>query len=307
VLRLPELGAGASGVLFPALLSSGALALRVGGVRRRLTLSGDLAALAPHADKYADFDAARSSLAPDDIEAALAVHCRPEFVCDAPLGPAPNGYARPDLRYIEDARGARCEIDASEGAFDAALELRLQSALHAHEGFVVHASAGVDAAGGAWLCPGPSGAGKSTFARSAGFARVLADEAVVVRRHASGWRVHGTPFWSEGRTLPYDAGNAPLTRLVRQVKAPGAWLAPLSPAAAAAHLVESVLLHDATLGVRERLFERACDAALAAQCYDVNFPKEGPWLSGVIERPAAWAPSSGRPSSGLSPSSCSGT
>jgi DNA polymerase-3 subunit delta len=60
-------------------------------------------------------------------------------------------------------------------------------------------------------------------------------------------------------------------------------------------------------GPRERLFERACDAALAAQCYDVNFPKEGPWLSGVIERPAAWAPSSGRPSSGLSPSSCSGT
>lgn len=307
MLWLPELGAGAPGVLLPAFLSSGAIALRVGGVRLTVQLSGDLAALLPHAAKYADFEASRTGTAPDDLDATLAVRCSPEFVCDAPSGPAPDGYARPDLRYIEDARGARCEIDASEGAFDAALELRLQSALHAHDGFVVHASAGVDAAGLAWLCPGPSGAGKSTFARSAGFARVLADEAVVVRRHPSGWRVHGTPFWSDGRTLPYDPGDAPLARLVRPIKAREARLEPLSPARAAAYLVESVLLHDTAPGIRQRLFERACDAALAAQCYDVHFPKEGPWLSGVIERPAAWAPSSGRPSSGLSPSSCSGT
>jgi len=292
--------------LRPALLTPGALDLRIGGVVLRLTTLGSTEVLAAHAAKYVAFDASAQAAEADDLEAVLTVRCTPGLVLPT-LGPTPVGYQRADLRFDVRSDGADGHVDESEGAFDAVLELLLQATLHRHDGFVVHASAGVDAHGGAWLCPGPSGAGKSTFARSAGFARVLADEAVVVRRHADGWRVHGTPFWSEGRTHPHDPGHAPLARLVRPVKDPTNVLVEISKAHAAAHLLESILLHDDTPGLRARLFDRACDVASATDCYDVHFPKEGPWLSGVKERRAEWAASSAMRSNARSLSSFSGT
>lgn len=188
-------------------------------------------------------------------------------------------YERPDLRFVMDRsrRSARVRIDESEGAFAAMLELALQTALLPTGGLVVHASAGV-AQGGGWLLPGRSGAGKSTAVRNGGFDRVLSDEMVVLRRHEDGFQLWGTPFWSEDRPLPYDAGSAPLTLLGRLRKHPEVAVAPLDPDEAAAHLLACVTLYETTEAARRLAFELACDVACATRCVELSFPREGPWV-----------------------------
>jgi hypothetical protein len=218
------------------------------------------------------------------------------------VGPVPADglcYQRTDLRFEMGParRTARAAVDGSRGALEAVVELTLQGALLRRGGLVVHGMAGVDETGAGWLVPGRSGAGKSTIARAAGFARVLADEAVVLRRVApgpGGFRVYGTPFWSEGCSLPLDTGDAPLGVLARPIKAPGPGAsAERHPvASAAADLLACVMFHDADPQARALVLETACDAAASAECVALRFPKEGPWLSGVVQRRAGWARSS---------------
>lgn len=204
-------------------------------------------------------------------------------------------YQRTDLRFEmgPKRRSARAAVDGSRGALEAAVELCIQGALLRRGGLVVHGMAGVDPNGHAWLVPGRSGAGKSTMARTAGFPRVLADEAVILRREAPGrFRLYGTPFWSEGRTLPLDTGDAPLVVVARPVKAASPSAARYSTASAAADLLACVMFHDADPTARALVLETACDAAASADCVELRFPKEGPWLNGVVQRRAEWARSS---------------
>ena len=44
---------------------------------------------------------------------------------------------------------------------------------------------------------GPSGSGKTTIARLSAGRTILSDEMVIVKPHNGGYRVYGTPFWSE--------------------------------------------------------------------------------------------------------------
>jgi hypothetical protein len=192
-------------------------------------------------------------------------------------------------------RTARAAVDGSRGALEAVVELTLQGALLRRGGLVVHGMAGVDETGAGWLVPGRSGAGKSTIARTAGFARILADEAVVLRRVApgpGGFRLYGTPFWSEGRTLPLDTGDAPLAVLAQPVQDAVAEASRRPVASAAADLLACVMFHDADPQARALVLETACDAAASADCVSLRFPKEGPWLNGVVQRRAGWARSS---------------
>jgi hypothetical protein len=204
-------------------------------------------------------------------------------------------YQRTDLRFEmgPKRRTARAAVDGSRGALEAAVELAIQGALLRRGGLVVHAMAGVDAEGRGWLLPGRSGAGKSTMARVAGFSRVLADEAVILRREAPGrFRLYGTPFWSEGRSLPFDTGDAPLGVIARPVKSAEVVVTSTGVASAAADLLACVMFHDADPAARRHVLETACDAAASADCVELRFPKEGPWLSGVVQRRAEWARSS---------------
>lgn len=188
-------------------------------------------------------------------------------------------YVRADLAFAIDGerRRARAALDDSVGAFEAMLELALQTALLPAGGLVVHASCGV--LDGAWLMPGPSGAGKSTAARAGGFERVLTDEMVVVRRQDDGWRAYGTPFWSEGRVMPYDAGSAPLAILARLNKAPRIAVDDLGSDDAVAHLLRCVALYEESGSARGRAFDLACELVSATRCVDLTFPKEGPWAA----------------------------
>lgn len=234
---------------------------------------------------------------PADLEpVSLGLEVRPGLVLED-LGPLPGpglSYQRGDLRFEMPASrdAARATVDGSQGALEAAVELCLQGALLPRGGVVVHGMAGVDEHGRGWLVPGRSGAGKSTIAREAGWTRVLADEAVVLRRGPAGFELHGTPFWSEGRTLPFDTGSAPLRFLARPVKDTSARTEPLDTARAAAWLLGCVMFHEGDPAARESVLAIACDAAARAECVALHFPKEGKWLSGVVRKRAEWAPSS---------------
>lgn len=226
---------------------------------------------------------------------------------DDPAEEAPAfRYGRHNLAFELAAgrRRARAWFDGTRGAFDAVLELALHAALEPLDGLVVHASAGV-IDGAAWVVPGRSGAGKSTFVRVAGFDRVLSDELVVLRRHAEGWRAWGTPFWSSGRTRPFDAGCAPVGLLIDPIKSDALAAAPWSPFDAAAGLLAGVTGQEDSADARRRAFELACDLAEAVPGARLAFPKEGPWVHAA--RTVLAAASTSRRSSGPFRSGCTGT
>ncbi|MCB9522828.1 MAG: hypothetical protein H6702_05525 [Myxococcales bacterium] len=187
-----------------------------------------------------------------------------------------------DLAFEAAPDGDRAWTDGSAHALEAAVQLSLTRLLLAHGGLLLHASAGVDDAGCAWLIPGPSGAGKTTAARTAGFARVLSDELPMVVPGEGGYVVWPSPFWSAGRAAPLQRAPAPLRVLARPGWGPRPRARPLDRAAAAAWLMACVAWYDDAPAERAQAFERACDIAAAApECVALTFPKEGPWLSAV--------------------------
>lgn len=188
-------------------------------------------------------------------------------------------FDRLDVRFTADADRARLRgwHNGSEGALDAVFGLALQVGVLARDGLVVHAAAGV-IDGRAWLLPGESGTGKSTAAREAGFDRVLADEMVVVRRASAGFEAWGTPFWSNGRALPFDPGSAPLAVVARLRQAQAVAVSPMRQDDLVTHLIRSVVLYETSADARRRAFELACDVVGASRGVELAFPKEGPWI-----------------------------
>ncbi len=270
------------------------LPLHLGGLELRVHCA-DPAAISTLRGVFADFLAP----SPDDLRVDLMLEIVPDLNLtdggDSPPECATLRYQRPDLTLVmNDSRtGAEATVDGSPGALEAAVELMLQGALLTRGGFVVHGVGAVDAAGDGWLVPGRSGAGKSTLGRTAGFPRVLADEGVIVRQAPDGaFRMFGSPFWSEGRTRPIDAGTAPLRVLARPIKATSPRLDPWDTAEAAAYLLGCVMFHETSPTARALLFESVCAAAASAECVRLEFPKEGPWLNGVGPKRAEWARSS---------------
>ncbi len=207
----------------------------------------------------------------------LDFHARAE----TPTPPAGSDFVftRDDLIFATNPARSRmwAVTDGTGGSFRAVLELALQTALLARGGLLVHAAAGV-LDGEAWLLPGPSGTGKTTAARGAGFDRVLTDERVVVRRGDAGFVAWGTPFWSEGRDRPFDAGWAPLGVLgcLHQAHVPAA--TPARPDRAAVHLLGSVALYETSEAARTAAFTLACELVEQVRCLDLDFPREGPWI-----------------------------
>lgn len=189
-------------------------------------------------------------------------------------------HHRPDLHFEIDAerRQAKAWVDGCRGGFEAVVQLCLQSALLVRGGVVVHASAGV-LKGEGWLMPGKSGDGKSTAAREGGFDAVLSDEMVVACPGVDDVRLYGTPFWSEGRSMPLHPGSAPMAVLARLVKAPQIGIDPLGASAAVAHLLRCVTLYERSETARAMAFEAVCNIVERTRCVALRFPKEGPWAS----------------------------
>lgn len=238
----------------------------------RLRVEGPAPLVAGQAERWAAF---RIPEEPPDVHLELI---DPAAGRDA----VPDGdylFDRLDVRFAADVARARLRgwHNGSEGALDALFGLALQVSALARGALVVHAAAGV-LDGQAWLMPGESGTGKSTAAREAGFDRVLADEMVVVRRATSGFVAWGTPFWSKGRTLPFDAGFAPLGVVARLRQADAVAARPMRQDDLAAYLIRSVVLYETSADARRRAFELACDVVEAVRGVELAFPKEGPWI-----------------------------
>jgi hypothetical protein len=143
---------------------------------------------------------------------------------------------------------------------------------------MVHAVSGlID--GRAWLVPGPSGTGKSTAAREAGFDAVLSDERVILTPEAEGWRVWGTPFWSEGRTLPMNPGSAPLGGMVKLVKSPNSSRRPLDANDALTWLMQSITLYEDSDTARTRAFEQACAVVSEMPSVEQKTPRNFAWAA----------------------------
>lgn len=194
-------------------------------------------------------------------------------------------FWREDVALTLSADGARgvAWVDGRRDEIWAVVQLALHALLLRTGGGVFHGSAGV-IEGSAWLCPGPSGTGKSTIAREAGFDAVLADEMVALRpRPEGGFTAWGTPFWSKGRTLPLNPAGAPLSVVVRPVKAKAVSLEALPADEAAAWLLRCVTVYDESAASRAAAFALACEIAERTDAIRLEFPKEGPWLPAALK------------------------
>jgi len=229
------------------------------------------------------------------LAAFSAAATPPDFLVDVhleagdPRGWRPDftpgfSYERFDLRFAmhPDRRRARAVFDGHPDGLLAVLELAVAGALASSGGLLIHA-AGVVIDTRAWLLPGPSGTGKSTAARAPDLGRVLSDERIIARPMADGWRAWGTPWWSAGRTRPFDPGYAALGGLARVHQAPRLAARPLDRDAAAAWLLSSVSLYEQTPTARRAAFDAACDLVEAVRCVDLDLPREGPWSQSIIQ------------------------
>ncbi len=250
--------------------------IALGGLALRLSPAPLVRARAPWLDVFAD-SKERSDAVDLTLDVGDPADWRP------PLA-AGFTYDRFDLRFVMDParRRAAAVFDGHPDGLLAVLELAVAGALAPSGGLLLHA-AGVVIDGRAWLLPGPSGTGKSTAARAPDITRVLSDERVIVRRTSSGWRAWGTPWWSTGRTRPFDSGYAAVGGIARLHKAPRLALRPLAPDTAATWLLRSVSLYEETPFARWAAFESACDLVEAVRCVDLELPREGRWSQSISQ------------------------
>lgn len=257
----------------------------------RIDLEGDAAALTPLLEPYT---AAFSPSGSESIALRLSVDVDPSLDAGITQIPTPvetrpsaeasiYGFRQAGVRFELDAVAGvgRARIDGGARALLPVVELALQAVLATRGDLLVHAACGVDEAGAGWLLPGPSGAGKSTAAREAGFARVLADEKVAIRRRGETFEVWGTPFWSLGRRLPFDGGRVPLRRVCQLRKALVPGLRPWAPADALAGLLRCVVLAWDRPAFRARALDTVAAVVADPEVSTVviDFPREGPWLT----------------------------
>ena len=192
-------------------------------------------------------------------------------------------YTRHDLSVWANGKTVRAYYDAGHAGFLAVLELAIYRAIEAMGGILLHAAAGVHF-GQAVVMPGPTGTGKST-ASHGGFHRVLSDERVIILPDGChGYRVWGTPFWSDGRRYPLDTGSAPLGSFARLHHGSVAHAEAMETAEQAAWVMRSVICYDHDPLARFKALERTCAMVESVQSLAITYPKEGSWVSSTLNQ-----------------------
>ena len=185
-------------------------------------------------------------------------------------------YQRQDLHFVAPSTlNATAYFDGGLAAFLAALELALYVAVSASDGLLVHASVGTVGTG-AWLMPGPSGTGKSTAALG-GFERVLSDERVLLLKGEHGFKAWGTPFWSDGRQMPLDAGSAQLVGIACLRKAETPMVEIMGRAEMLTWLMGSIVAYGNHAARVSDIFDFVADVIQSVDCVKLSFPREGKW------------------------------
>lgn len=236
----------------------------------RIRLACEPAALAEAARaQYAAHLAPSAAAADLTVRIALAAGAAASALLEAQIRPegedflldAPGGYGRISLSNRD------AVLTASSAAPLAEVEyfLRIAVALLAQHrgGLLVHA-AGLLVEGQAHLFIGQSGSGKTTVVSLSGHAVALSDDLVVVRPGPQGWTAHGTPFWNvETAVRPGQTASGPLVGIYKLVQDRAVYVAPLSPAAAAAELFASCPVVNGTPGLAAGALGR-CRALVGA-------------------------------------------
>lgn len=210
------------------------------------------------------------------------LHFRPMQDRAEAVDPVPGfTYRRHDLVFTTNGHVSELRHDGGQAAALAGLELALSQAVRALGGYLLHASAGVIHEE-CWVMPGPSGTGKSTAARG-GFDWVLSDERVaIIPDDDGGYRVWPTPFWSDGRTLAISTESAPLAAIARLRKGKRAQQDTVERASMVAWLLRSIVLYDVAEGPQVQALEFACAVVASARCVELEFPKEGQWVTSLM-------------------------
>jgi hypothetical protein len=186
---------------------------------------------------------------------------------DPRLGPAPykeawiaRDLATGDVLLHPDFHPAGEPVDPLQFPLDELLFLHL---LTARGGVELHACGVVAPSGRGYVFAGQSGDGKTTTARlweRVPGATVLSDDRIVVRRDASGYVIHGTPWHGEAELA--TPASAPLAAISLLARGEQNYLEPLTPGASVAGLLSRSILPrqlsdraamDATLGFLEGL------------------------------------------------------
>ncbi|MEE2644165.1 MAG: hypothetical protein VYD19_04475 [Myxococcota bacterium] len=205
-----------------------------------------------------------------------------QLVIEAPgvLSKISWGWSRDDLAFAWGRDRSYAELRGKKGALEVALQLWIQRTLFETGGLMIHGAGGLYRGEG-WLIAGPSGAGKSTAARVAGFDQVFSDEAVALtppEAEGEGWRIWGTPFWSEGRSLPLNSGSAPLNWLIFPQKGAPLRFTPTPPADSARRVLRAVFAYRWEVPTEPGLFERSCALCETIHAGILTVSRFGPWI-----------------------------
>jgi len=188
-------------------------------------------------------------------------------------------FALRDTRHFEAEMALAWEARLQRLWLASAVRTLLALAAPRADALLLHAAALVAPSGRAWLFAGPSEAGKTTMTRRLAGWQVLADDAVLVFREGSDWRVAGTPL--HGREhLPRSAASAPLEGLAfLQKGAAVARLTQLGRAEAFSEVLARILYFAEP---DERVLSLAEDLANSTGCYHLASSLEhdiGPLLA----------------------------
>jgi hypothetical protein len=187
--------------------------------------------------------------------------------------------SRGRLRFA--LNGAELDLRETEACFsgamneftlDSFLRVTLSALLLEERGLLLHAST-VVRDGRAYVFMGRSGAGKSTIARSAPAGAALTDEISLVRRHAGGWRAHGTPFWGEFRAAGQNH-SFPLAGVYALVQASSNRVTPMERSAALWAVLRCALFFSAESRDREALLRVAAELVETAFVARLEFRRE---------------------------------
>jgi hypothetical protein len=139
--------------------------------------------------------------------------------------------------------------------------------------FLVHAASAIRN-GRAFLFAGVSGAGKTTISRLApADATLLTDEISYVRKSATGYDAHGTPFAGELARLGAHC-SAPLSALYLLRQGLENRIDEIDPAVATQSLLRNVLFFARDAELVQSVFEGACEFVQRVPVRQLTFRKD---------------------------------
>lgn len=197
-----------------------------------------------------------------------------DYLFDSPYG---HGIITPS------DKSATLDAYSAAPLTDTEYFLRSAVALLAYQrgGLLIHGAALLED-GQAYLFIGQSGSGKTTVVGLSRHAVALGDDLVVVRPELQGWTVYGTPFWNgETKTRQGQTASGPLAGIYKLIQDRDVYLAPMSPAAAAAELLANCPVVNGQPGLTPGVLGRCWTLVSTVPMQGLHFRKDDSFWAAV--------------------------